>query len=718
MKTWKSHILGLLLFATLPIQAATRVDLNGEWQFRIDPSTQGEPGGWARQMPADTETVDVPHTWNIGKYDDYEGTAWYFKTFAVSEDLLRKHVEVHFGATFYRARVWLNGVELGSHEGGYTEYAFDITPHLKRVNFLAVQIDNQPGYETIPGFAMRFRGNSDGANAWYDWWHYGGIVRDVWLTFNEPSLIRRQQIRAKLDGTNAEVEDRVFIENTSSRAAQLKLTLKAYAPGMALPVATAQQPVNLAPGSSDQTLRLRLDSPQLWHFDHPNLYRMEAELADANDQLLDTRNDNFGVRQIEIRDRHLCLNGDRVRLSGITRHEESPWEGLAETRGTIRHDYDDLKNLQVTLTRPVHYPQPPAILDYCDRNGILLIPEIPVWQFSEKQMTNPKVIALAKQMMREMIEQDYNHPCIMGWSACNESATATPGGVAYFRTMRDWIKSLDPDRYVSYADDVVGREAAGATNAAAYADFIMMNAYFGGWHGPAYLLRSVLDKVGKDYPDKMVIISESGLAGVFGANSEDADRRRVQIVQEQMPVYAQYDWIGGVLLWCYQDYKSHRNLWPGETKGVVDHGVVDENRQRRPSYYIWQEMNYPVRVEPVWKCSDQFPYPPLGFNATVSERSVTELPSYPIHDYRLTWEARRDDGRMIAQGEQPLASLQPPVQVTGAWTATDYRTITLTFKIYRPTGFMACERQLSWGNPVSGGQSVGDMKQRTTVPVE
>ena len=718
MKTSTLISLGLLLLGALPIQAATRVELNGDWQFRIDPSGQGEPGGWVRQMPDDTETVNVPHTWNIGKHDDYEGTAWYFRNFEVDEALLRKHVEIHFGATFYRARVWLNGVEVGSHEGGHTEYHFDISPHLKRVNYLAVQIDNQPGYETIPGFAMRFRGTTDTANAWYDWWHYGGIVRDVWLNFNEPALIRRQQIRVKLDGPAAEVEDRIFLENTSARATQVKLTLSAYAPGNAAPAATAQQTVTLAPGAHDQNLRLRLDSPKLWHFDHPNLYRMEAVLADSKDQPLDTRSDNFGVRQIEIRDRHLFLNGERVRLTGITRHEDSPWEGLAETRGTIRQDYDDLKNLQVTLTRPVHYPQHPAILDYCDRNGILLVPEIPIWQFSEKQLSNSNVIALAKQMMREMIEQAGNHPCIMGWSVCNESATATPGGIAYFRTLRDWVKSLDPDRYVTYADDVVGREAAGSPNAARDADFIMMNEYFGGWHGPAHLLRGVLDQVGKTYPDKMVILSEVGLAGVFGANREDADRRRVELLREQMPIIAQYDWIGGAMLWCYQDYKSHRNLWPGETNGIVDHGLVDEYRQRRPSYYVWQELNYPLHIESTWKCSDQFPYPPLGFSATVSERAATELPSYPIHDYQLFWEARRDDGRLIARGEQPLSSLQPPAQVTGAWTATDYRTIMLTFKVYRPTGFVACEREVSWGNPVSGGQSVGGMKQRANVPVE
>jgi len=137
---------------------------------------------------------------------------------------------------------------------------------------------------------MRFRGTSDtrqrlvrlvGTTA--------GIVRDVWLTFNEPALIRRQQIRVKLDGPAAEVEDRVFLENTSARATQVKLTLSAYAPGNAAPTATAQQAFSLAPGAHDQSLRLRLDSPKLWHFDHPNLYRMEAVLADAKDQPLDAQ---------------------------------------------------------------------------------------------------------------------------------------------------------------------------------------------------------------------------------------------------------------------------------------------------------------------------------------------------------------------------------------------------------------------------------------------
>ena len=101
----------------------------------------------------------------------------------------------------------------------------------------------------------------------------------------------------------------------------------------------------------------------------------------------------------------------------------------------------------------MHYPQHPDVLDYADRNGVLLVPEIPMWQFSEEQMSDPKVLALAKRMMQEMIEQAGNHPSIFAWSVCNESATSTPGGRAYVKAMVDHVKALDPGRYVSYADD-------------------------------------------------------------------------------------------------------------------------------------------------------------------------------------------------------------------------------------------------------------------------
>jgi beta-galactosidase/beta-glucuronidase len=686
---------------------STVVGLNGEWQFRTDPSKQGEAQGWTKQLPAGTETVRIPHTWNLGKYDDYEGTAWYFKVFSLPDELRAKHVELHFGATFYKSRVWMNGVDLGGHEGGHTAYCFDVTPHLKRVNFLAVEINNQPTTQTIPGWAMKLAASG---NPWYDWWHYGGIVRDVWLSVNETALVRRQQIRVKVEGPAATVTDRVFLENFGTKALPAKLLLKAWPPEGSPPAGTAEQILTLPPGAQEATLALRIDPVKLWDFDHPHVYRMEAELRDGRGNFLDSLTDNFGARTVELRDRKLVLNGEAVRLTGMARHEESPWEGLAETAGTIKYDYDDMKNLQMTLTRPVHYPQHPDILDYCDRNGILLIPEIPVWQLSEKQMSDPQVIALAQHMMREMIEQQYNHPSIFAWSTCNESATNTPGGRAYFKTMYDFIKQLDPDRYVSYADDQIAFVENPADNAASLADFIMWNEYFGAWHGPTSLLPAVFERIQRNYPNKMVVVSEFGTPGVFARDTKAADKLRARIFREQLDLIGKQDWIAGALMWCYQDYKSHRNLWPGETAGFVDHGVVDENRQRRPSYKVWRELNSPARLRVEWNYDAQGR--PAGFHAAIERRKPDEIPSYTLRDYRLVWELRDDDNNKLSSGEETLPEIGPPQTVESHWPPQATKSLRLNLCLYRPTGFVAGEKTLDWWEPRSGGLNIEEMKRQ------
>lgn len=697
----------LLMLSAAVAPAAERIDLNGAWQFRVDPQNQGEAAGWSSQQPGGTETVRVPHTWNIGKYDDFEGTAWYFKTFELPESIRAQHVEIHFGATFYKSRVWLNGVELGTHEGGHTAYYFDATPHLRAKNFLAVEINNQPTTQTIPGWAMKLR---DGGNVWYDWWHYGGIVRDVWLTANAPQLIRRQEIRIKVAGQAAEVQDRLLLENFAKRPVPVKVRLEALPPEGGAPVATASQTLTLSPGTQDATLRLEINPVRLWHFDQPNVYEMRAELEDSRGDPLDAVRDHFGARSIELRDRKFYLNSEPVRLSGMARHEDSPWEGLAETTGTIVHDYDDMKNLGMTLTRPVHYPQHPTVLDYCDRHGILLIPEIPMWQFSEKQMTDPKVIALARHMMQELIEQDFNHPSVWAWSTCNESATNTPGGMAYFKTMYDFIKSLDPDRYVSYADDQIAFTPDPAKNSASLADFIMWNQYFGSWHGPESLLPGVFEKIQSDYPGKTVIVSEFGLAAVFTPDTTSGDRLRSRIFRRQMAAFGPQEWIAGALMWCYQDYKSHRNLWPGQTEAEVDIGIVDENRQRRPSYKVWQELNSPAHLSLEWD------YPkgeqPSGFHARIERRRPDEIPSYTLRGYRAEWEVRDDNGAKIAGGERTLPDVGPPQTLEGSWDLTKTKSLKLALRLYRPTGFVAAEKTLDWWYAGSGGLSVDDMKRQ------
>src|SRR5579885_920993 len=206
-----------------------RTDLNGEWRFRIDAKAEGEKLQWNKTVPEATEIVRVPHTWNIGKYEDHEGLAWYFRTFDLPALRPQEHVELHFGATFYLSRVWVNGAEAGAHEGGHTEYFFDITKLLKAgANLIVVELDNRPTETSIPGLALKLK---PGKNIWYDWWHYGGIVRDVWLATNQGALVRRQQIRSQLgaDGKTS-VHDAVYVENSGAKEQRFSVTAHLYAP--------------------------------------------------------------------------------------------------------------------------------------------------------------------------------------------------------------------------------------------------------------------------------------------------------------------------------------------------------------------------------------------------------------------------------------------------------------------------------------------------------
>lgn len=678
-------LLGSIVLWPLTGHAQLRIDLDHDWRFRTDAANAGIAADWPRSVPPDTRPVDVPHTWNIGKDDDYEGVAWYFKRFTVPASLLSSHVELHFGATFYRSRVWVNGVEVGGHEGGHTAYALDIGRQLHAgENRIAVRLDNRPGEDTIPGYAMRQAGSG---SVWYDWWHYGGIVRDVWLSISDHALIRRQRIRSKLAADAASVSSQVLVENVDGKDASYSITASIVDPD-GKTVAQAQRELALKAGqAASGMLDVQLAHPQLWNVGDARLYQWVTQLHAADGTVLDSRSDTFGLRDIAIRDRRLYVNGKPVRLTGVSRHEDSPWEGLAESRGTIERDWSDMLALHTTLTRPVHYPQNDDVLDFADRHGILLVPEIPVWQFSEAQLKNPKLLALAGNMMREMIEQDGNHASIFAWSVCNESDASTPGGRAYVDSMAALIRRIDPGRFVTFAGADISIKPWKAAPVMHDVDFIMANAYFGSWSGAGNEVDAWLDFVDRTYPDKMVIVSEFGYPGVFSPDSASADKARADNLLQQMDAFQKRSFVAGAIFWTYQDYKSHRNLWPGQAEGYVDHGLVDENRQRRPSYAVYEARTRPLSVATQWRIDNNGLH---GFEATVSGDAPTHLPSYPMQGYVAHWRAMDDRGHELAHGDEALRDLAQPVRFDGAWPAIDQAAaVHLSIEVDRPDGIRA-----------------------------
>ncbi|MEG3085011.1 glycoside hydrolase family 2 TIM barrel-domain containing protein [Sphingomonas sp. PB2P12] len=642
--------------------AAERIDLDAGWTFWLAKDAPADPA-WLKADPAGAESVSVPHSWPLTRGANAEGVGWYARTLVVPEAIVGKHLELHFDAVFYAARVWVNGTLVGTHEGGHTAFDIDVSRVLKPgENRVVVSADDRPGFVTIPGYAMRLAGSG---NVWYDWWHSGGITRDVSLRIAEGGLIRRQRIRQVLRADSATVTSGVGIENIDSKAHTYALTTVAIDPD-GREVARASKGVTVAASSAaTPDAALTITKPQRWQIGAGKLYRIIAELRDEKGVVLDRREDTVGLRTLALRNRTLYVNDMPVRLTGVTRHEDSPWEGAAETRGTILHDMRDLNALHVTLTRPVHYPQPQSVFDAADRAGMLLIPEIPIWQMTAAQLGDPRLLARAKAMMAEMIAESGNHPSVLAWSVMNESEAATPQGFAFVKAMKAHINAIDPGRFVTFADSQIAERPV-RVPALVAADFVMANAYFGTWSGAADKVGPWLDAFDKAYPDRMLVISEFGWPGPFSKDGASADVARTENLKDQLAAFATRPWVGGAIFWSYADYRSNKNLFAGIADGYVDHGLVDPDRQRRPSYFAWEAANRAVTARVDLTMAGETP---TGFTATVMGAAKGALPSYPLVGARLHWRAMGGDRVLLGEGEQALPVIAPggTATVSASW---------------------------------------------------
>jgi beta-galactosidase/beta-glucuronidase len=672
----------VLMLAPVPA-TAEQLDLDTGWSFWLAKDAPADPA-WLKANPAGAESVVVPHSWPLTRGAGAEGVGWYARTLVVPEAIIGKHLELHFDAVFYAARVWVNGTLVGSHEGGHTAFDIDVSKVLKPgANRIVVSADDRPGFTTIPGYAMRLAGSG---NVWYDWWHSGGITRDVSLRIAERGLIRRQRIRQVLKADSATVTSGIAIENVDVTPHNYSLTTVAIDPDGRM-VARAFAGLTVAASSAGTSdAELVIAKPQRWQIGAGKLYRIVAELRDEKGVVLDRREDTVGLRTLAIRDRRLYVNDVAVRLTGVTRHEDSPWEGAAETRGTILHDMRDLAALHVTLTRPVHYPQPQSVFDAADRAGMLLIPEIPIWQMTAAQLGDPQLLVRAKAMMAEMIAESGNHPSVLAWSVMNESEAATPQGLAFVKAMKAHINAIDPGRFVTFADSQIVERAV-RVPALVEADFVMANAYFGTWSGGAGKVGPWLDAFDKAYPDRMLVISEFGWPGPFSKDSASADVARTDNLKDQLAAFATRPWVGGAIFWSYADYRSNKNLFAGLADGYVDHGLVDPDRQRRPSYFAWEVANRAVSAKVDLTMAGETP---TGFTATVVGAAKGGLPSYPLIGARLHWRAMGGDRVVLGEGEQALPVIAPggTATVSASWSGR-LTPVTVTVDILTAEGARA-----------------------------
>jgi beta-galactosidase len=673
----------------VPARPDERVSLGGAWEFRLDGENLGERDRWHEPDVARDgwTSVTVPHTWQVERASaEHYGAAWYRRRIAAPPEWQGACVRVEFQAVFHSARVWVNGRPVGEHlRKGYTGFTLDVTGALRwdGPNVLVVRAENTFDDQMLP------RGRSS------DWTHDGGIYRPVTLVASPPAFIERVAV----DGipgapagaaAAADIHVAVTIRNTTKALAHGAVGYEIVDPRTGEAVLRQPRAGEISVGAGDSAMITlpagHLTNARLWHFDHPNLYTLRAVFSPQSGPAHRVE-DTFGIRTFEARDGGLFLNGERVRLTGVERMAGShPDYGMAEPLSWIEHDHADMKRLNCVLTR-VHWMQDRRVLDYCDRHGILMQLEVPTWgPDTFKGMTAEPLPALMQnglEQLREMIEQNRNHPSVVIWGLCNEIGGQNPPAYEFARRMREEAKRLDPRRPAAYASNSLQRTPE--RDVTALMDIVEWNEYYESWFGGTIEdVRRNVDEIHRAFPGKPIIVSEYGYCACTPERPE-GDGRRVDILTTHNAVYRAQPSVAGLIFFCYNDYRTHVG---DRGRGVMKqrvHGVVDLYGAEKPSHGVLREESSPVEALDVSSDGNVL-------KATLRTRAL--LPAYTLTAYRLRWVVYSTEGYPAEQHEAALPDMAPGSVHTVNLGIGQPLPARLQVDVLRPTGFSA--RSTGW----------------------
>ena len=439
-----------------PISAAEpriSVTIDREWTFMYQPAHEADPA-WAKPEAQDRTwpVIALPHTWQTfettremhpyirnanedgGAYW-WLGWGWYRKHFQLEPALSGRRVRLEFDGVMKRCQIWMNGVKLGEHAGGYDSFSLDATAAVRfgEDNVLAVAVSNtRNDPEHTPPMAA---GNFN---------VYGGIYRSIRLVLTDPVHIPFQGDFASEGGTHittpqvtaerATWQVRTWVRNAGATTADCVVE-QVVADPAGREVGRSRAVAKIAAGALQavEDAGGEILTPRLWSPETPALYTVSTSVL-VGGRLCDRLVSPLGFRWFSWEPRGLVLNGKPVRIAGVNRHQEYPWLGDAIPWWISERDLVEIRRvLNFNFMRTSHYPQDPRVYDWCDRNGILLCEEVPnikTQPFSEK----------AKQQQAvSMVRRDRNHPSIVMWSIGNETNSAADPA---------WIKAEDPSRIV------------------------------------------------------------------------------------------------------------------------------------------------------------------------------------------------------------------------------------------------------------------------------
>jgi beta-glucuronidase len=556
---------------------AGRVLLAGQWHFRLDPGDQGLALGWQGDTgTAEWTPISVPNAWNATDLSDASmaGTVgWYRRAFVAPKKPARARWLVRFESVNYRATVFLNGIEIGQHEGASIPFELELANLRQGTNHLTVRVDNRRTRTDLPP------GPRGG------WWNYGGLLREVYLRPVD-----------QLDITD------VLTRPVGRQTLLVGATLRNPGGGLrrgTLTASVAGRTVDLGsvrvPSGRARSLYREVDIPgaRRWLPKRPRLYpvRFAASIRGRTVARYDLMT---GLRDVTVGgDGRLLVDGRPATLRGASVHEDNPARGAALTPADRAQQIALLRQVGATVTR-AHYPLHPDFLERADKAGIFVWDQVPVYQLPESSLRDPAVQRKALDYLEATVMRDRNHPSVLAWSIGNElPATPQRGQTAYIKKAVRLVRRLDPTRPV--AIDFAGYPTKGYVPAYAPLDALGVNDYFGWYPGPTgqiinrAALGQYLDRLHGFYPGKALFVTEFGAeANRRGEPSEKGTFEfQDEFMRFHLATFAKRPFVSGAIAWILQDFRVRPGWEGGNPQPEPPYnqkGLVDQDGHRKPAF--------------------------------------------------------------------------------------------------------------------------------------
>ena len=533
-----------------------RYQINHNWYF-----TQHYTGS-LNSMPSEKleelERVQLPHTVKMlplhyCNEKDYQMVSAYIKELDIPREWEGKYVTLTLEGAAHQAEVYCNGKSAGVHGCGYTAFAADLSQLLRygQTNRIVVKVDSRETLDIPPfGYVV-------------DYLTYGGIYRPVYLDVQEKTRFRDVFV---MPDDRKHLEVKIEAERTEG------CQMRAWVLGE-----DGEVFARLEEQDFQDHFHMLVPRAGLWDTEHPRLYTLHLELVKFGN-VMDAEDVRFGFRTVEMKPDGCYLNGSRVQIRGLDRHQSWPYMGYAAPERAQRLDADILRyELGCNGVRTSHYPQSQAFVDRCDEIGLLVFTEIPGWQHIGDDAWKDQAV----QNVEEMVLQYRNHPSIFLWGVrINESQDDDS---FYARTV-EAAHRLDPTRPTGGVRYL--RKSSLLEDVYTYNDFV----HEGNNRGCIPKAEATPD------PEKAYFITEYN-GHMFPTKAfDDEGHRREHALRHAcvLDSAAAHEDIGGTFGWCMFDYNTHKDFGSGDR--ICYHGVLDmfRNPKLAASVYASCQDDWPV----------------------------------------------------------------------------------------------------------------------------